>query len=45
MEYIKMRTFKKVYKAKGKHKSAQLAYLIPFKSRGFIFTMKKHLKG
>lgn len=40
-----MGTFFENFQSKGKHKSAQLDYLIPLKSRGFRFTMKKHLKG
>lgn len=42
MEYIKMRIFLTAFKAKGKHKSAQLIHL---KCRGFRITMKKYLKG
>lgn len=45
MKFIKMRIFLRAFKAKGKHKSTQLAYLSHLKSRGFRFIMKKPLKG
>lgn len=40
-----MRVFKRIYTSKGKHKMIQLTCLIPLKSRGFGFSMKKYLKG
>lgn len=42
---LKWRHFLGAFKAKGKHKCAQLEYLIPLKSRGLRFTRKKPLKG